>query len=455
MKRIVFLLSAGFFGFLTASAATGLESGTKFGTGEDSIRCLENLSIFNANYKNKDYETAYEAWKVVYAECPTAGGRTLYSQGVNMLIHKMSKATDAAQKKQFFDEMMACYDQRIQYFGHETKYPKAYILGRKAIDYLNYSGDPNAAAVALPWLKESIDGRGVESDADVVNTYFSLLEKDYQADKDGKRTSFIEEYLRLSKWAAERAERKDAQGNPDKTAEQFAQVASNLNVFFTNSGAADCATLEQVFAAKVDEQKDNADALATILRLFRKAGCKESDVYFKASLYAHRLNPTAETAAGCGYQAMKQNNLNDAANFFLEAVSRADNNADRYDYQYNVAVVYQKLNRFSDARSAAYKALEFESAHGEPYILIAYMYANSKPYPDDPILNKTIYWAAVDKLEKAKAVDPACASTAQQLINTYRQHYPSKQDVFFKPELQLGETFTIGGWIGESVKCRD
>ena len=456
MKRKVFLLSAGFFSFLSAFAATGLETGTKFGTGEDSIRCMENLSIYQSNYKVKDYETAYEAWKVVYAECPTAGGRSLYSNGVTLILYKMGKAADANEKKQYFDDLMACYDQRIQYFGSEAKYPKSYILGRKAMDYLNYSGDPNAAAVALGWLKESVDGRGVESDADVVNMYFTLLEKKYQAAKDENRANFIEEYLRLSGWASERAERKDPKtGDLDKTAAQYAQVANNLNVIFSNSGAADCTTLEKVFVSKVEEQKDDAEALANIIRIFRKAGCKESEVYFAASLYAHKLHPTAETAAGCGFQSMKQGNLSDAAKFFLEAVSLADNNSDKYDYQYNVAVVYQKLNRFSEARAAAYEALKYEEKHGEPYILIAYMYANSKPYPDDAILNKTVYWAAVDKLVKAKEVDPSSASTAQQLINTYRQHFPSKEDVFFKPELVVGETFTIGGWIGETVKCRD
>lgn len=449
MKREAILLLASLACGFSAYAATGLESGTKYGTDEDSVRCLENLSIYSSYYKIKDYDASYDAWKVVFAECPKAGGRTLYSQGANLIIYKMSKETDPARKKQYFDELMACHDQRIKYFGNDAKYPKAYILGRKALDYLNYSGAADAQSVALAWLKESIDGRGVESDAEVMDTYFRLLEQDFQADKEGKRIAFIDEYLRLSQWAAERAAR------ADKAAANFAQVESNINLIFANSGAADCATLENVFASRVEANKENADALASIIRVFRKAGCKESDLYFTASLYAHKLNPTAETAAGCGYQALKQDRYSDAAAFFKEAVSLADNDADRYDYQYNVAVVYQKMNRFADARAAAYKALDYESAHGEPYILIAYMYASSKPYADDAILNKTVYWAAVDKLEKAKSVDPACAPTAQQLIASYRHSFPSKEEVFFKPELQPGQSFTIGGWIGEQVRCRD
>ena len=66
-----------------------------------------------------------------------------------------------------------------------------------------------------------------------------------------------------------------------------------------------------------------------------------------------------------------------------------------------------------------------------------------------------MYWAAVDKLEKAKNIDPDVAEQAQSLINQYRKYYPSKADVFFKPELKVGESFHIGGWINETVRCRD
>ena len=47
------------------------------------------------------------------------------------------------------------------------------------------------------------------------------------------------------------------------------------------------------------------------------------------------------------------------------------------------------------------------------------------------------------------------SAEAQKLINLYRQHYPSKEDVFFTPELKPGTIFHIGGWMNEDVRCRD
>lgn len=448
MKMKYFILGLVSLFALPAMAVKGVDDGSKFGTGEDSIRCLENLSLYQTYYKIRDYESAYNSWKIVFDECPKAGGRTLYGNGAFLIVQKMMKAPDA-EKQQWFDLLMKCYEQRIQYFGADRKYSEAWIRGRQAVDYMNYSGDAAMLDKVLPWLKQAVDHGMHNADADVINSYFQMLEKQYQSNTEMHRTAFIDEYLRVGEMLDKRI------AMADKQLENYKLVRNNIDNIFSASGAADCKTLEGVFASKVEAEKQNAEALNKIIKVFRMAGCKESDVYFTASLYSHKLNPTAETAAGCAYQAIKQENYNDAVTFFNEALSMEEDIAAKYDYAYAKAVVLQKLGRYADARKAAYDAISYDNAQGEPYILIATMYADSNPFGDDKILAKTVFWAAVDKLEKAKSVDPECAEMAQPLINSYRHHYPSKEDVFFKPELKPGTMFHIGGWINEDVRCRD
>ena len=448
MKVKYFLLGIATAIVMPAMAVKGVDDGSKFGTGEDSIRCLENLSMYQSYYKIKDYESAYASWKVVFDECPQAGGRTLYGNGAYLIVQKMMKAP-AAEKQQWFDLLMKCYDQRVQYFGTDRKYSEAWIRGRQAVDYMNYSGDANMLSKVLPWLKQAVDHGMHNADADVINSYFQMLEKQYQLDKEAHRATFIDEYLRVGEMLDKRI------AMADKQLENYKVVRSNIDNIFSSSGAADCKTLEGVFAAKVEAEKENAEALNKIIKVFRMAGCKESDVYFTASLYSHKLNPTAETAAGCAYQAIKQENYKAAVDFFTEATALQEDPAQKYDYAYHKAVVLQKMGNYAAARSAAYEAIGYNNAEGEPYIIIAMMYADSNPFGDDKILAKTVFWAAVDKLEKAKSVDPDCTAEAQKLINLYRQHYPSKEDVFFKPELKPGTIFHIGGWMNEDVRCRD
>ncbi len=439
----------------SAHAVKAIDDGSKFGTGEDSIRCLEQVSLFSSYYKAKLYSDAYESYLIISSECPQAGGRSLYANGATVIKNKMSSENDKAKKQDLFKILMDCYEKRVQYFGKDSKYPESYIRGRQAIDYIEYSGDPNYLDVVLPWLEMSVKDRGSASEASVVDYYFRMLEKQYQTNPDKYKESFIDNFLKMVRLL----EGSIVLGD-EKTQQAYKTTLSNVNSIFVKSGAADCGTLDGVFASKVDAASNNVVDLTAVIKLYKSANCTESDVYFKASAMAHKLNPTSETAAGCGYQAVKKEDYATALSFFKEALSLLDSNADnavKYDYMYVSAGLLMMMGRYSEARAMALDAIQMAPDKGDPYIAIAQMYADAKhnPYPDDKILAKTVYWAAVDKLERAKAIDPDCAERAQALINQYRKYYPSKEDVFFKPELKVGETFHIGGWINESVRCRD
>lgn len=448
---------------VTSFAATAIETGTKFGTGEDSIRCMENVSLFSSYYKIKQYDEAYNAFKVLFEECPQSYGKNLYIHGVTVIKYKMNQEKDPAKRQEWFAMLMKCYENRVLYFGNDAKQPESYIRGRQAIDYIELSGEKDNAkleAVALPWLKMSVEGRGSASEAAVVDYYFRMLTAQYKSDVEKYRESYIDTYLKIDKLL---------EGSialaTDKNRDSYKTTRNNVSSSFINSGAADCNTLDGVFAKKVEESKDNVIDLTTIIKLYKGAKCTESDVYFAASTYAHKLNPSSETAAGCGYQALKKKEWQQAYDFFTEAMGlidapaadAAEADSVKYEYQYIITGILMTQGKYAEAKASALKAIQFNPNEGEPYILLAQMYTNSKynPLGDDKILAKTVYWLAVDKLERAKAIDPDCAEKAQALINQYRKYYPSKEDVFFKPELKVGETFHIGGWINESVRCRD
>ena len=87
-------------------------------------------------------------------------------------------------------------------------------------------------------------------------------------------------------------------------------------------------------------------------------------------------------------------------------------------------------------------------------MIIGLAYAAAKGIYDDPVLSKSVFWVAVDRLNKAKQVDPSLAEDVDKLIATYVRHFPSKEDIFFKPELSNGKSFYVGGWIGETTICR-
>ena len=79
---------------------------------------------------------------------------------------------------------------------------------------------------------------------------------------------------------------------------------------------------------------------------------------------------------------------------------------------------------------------------------------NDYPAAKAAILNKTVYWAAVDKLQYAKQIDPTCAEAANSLISSFSKYFPTKEDIFDLPNELGGATFVVGGWINEKTVCR-
>ena len=49
--------------------------------------CMTNLSIYFEHYKVKNYDAAYEPWKMVYGTCPGLN-KANFSAGEKILLHK-------------------------------------------------------------------------------------------------------------------------------------------------------------------------------------------------------------------------------------------------------------------------------------------------------------------------------------------------------------------------------
>jgi hypothetical protein len=78
---------------------------------------------------------------------------------------------------------------------------------------------------------------------------------------------------------------------------------------------------------------------------------------------------------------------------------------------------------------------------------------NNAAISSDAVIQMTAFWAAVDKLEKAKAVNPSCASTVNKMIATYKEYFPPASELFMR-NIKNGDTYTVPGWINEKTVVR-
>ena len=422
--------------------------------------CVMNVSLFHEAVKNKMYADAYTPWWDVYTTCPNAN-KSIYSDGAKIIDALYRATTDAAEKERLANIALEMQDKRIKYFGNDPKYPKAYILGEKGLAYLDYYGDAKSAE-ARECLRQSVEGMGAQSKILVLVKLVDASYVVYKQDPNGKAEQFIADYELASNLLGEQA------GNPNnKNAEIAGKQKDYVDNIFAISGAADCSKLDEIYAQAVKDNLSNLDMLQKIAKLYKRVRCTESDVYFAACEAAHKLQPTQESAAGCASMSAKKGDYEQAVAYYDQAIKLAlveDELEDVADYQYNAAFYYyNNLKKYSEARKyalasiATLQSLGQNKGQGRCYIIIGMCYASTQLYPQDAkgrILNKTVYWAAVDKFVKAKQVDPSVEAQASEFISSYSKYYPTKEERFDLPGEFSGSTYYVGGWIGETTSIR-
>ena len=407
--------------------------------------CMVNLSLFHESVKNKQYDEAYGFWLPVYQSRPDLN-KAIYTDGTEILGHRYQQATDENVRKALRDSIMQLHDDRIKYFD-EARYPDAYVLGVKAMDYLTYFQEDELALPAYGWMKESVTALGAKAQITVLRKFVELSYNIYKSNTEQYGDQFLADY----QLASAALEQIVAAGG--KNAEHATSQKAYVDRLYAASGAADCDQMDQMYASVVAESANDIEKLGSIMKLYRRLGCTESDVYFAAAEHAHKLQPTSESAAGCAQMCIKKGDLNGALEYYKQALSMVTNDEDKADYLYRVANVYVLLKNYQQGAAYAQQSLDVNPEDGRCYLLMGICYASAKIY-DDPILARSVFWVACDMFRKAKTVDSSCATDANKLIATYSQYFPSKEDVFFHKELNDGQPFRVGGWIGKTTTCR-
>jgi len=453
IKRILFVAVV-LATIVSAKAQKGVDSGTQFGKGEDSIRCVTNISLYQTDFKVKNYAAAFPLWKAAYEECPAAT-KDLYMHGVVLIKWQMSEEKDPAKQEVLFNELMAIYDKRIQYFGDDPRYGKDWIMVNKVADFMSLKGENADPEIIYDWLNPVIEEFQEQTNPQVISFFMFASRKLMGLDAEKYQARYIQDFLRCSSLydAGLEAAR---EANDETTINNIIGLKADIEGLFATSGAADCATMENVFGPQIEANKTNLEFLKETLILFRRVQCQENAAYFLASDYAHRIEPTAESAQGLGRQAFIRNEYDTAEKYFLEAAEMTTDLEIKGNMYYTIATMASNRRNYQKARQFSLRSLEANPNQGKPYKIIAIAYAStaSSIFPNDPVLTKLVYCLAVEKLEKARQVEPAYAGEVNSLISQYRNYFPTTEDVFMHPDVEAGSPFTIGGWINERTIVR-
>ncbi|WP_290092958.1 hypothetical protein [uncultured Bacteroides sp.] len=430
-----------------------LLSGGVTSTFAQTENCNSNSSISHEAVRAGNFKDAYAPCMAVLKDCPTLRFYT-YTDAIKILKAFLGDIKDrnSADYKKYFDELMQVYDQEIQYLPEINKKLKTPMsaskeLGKKAVDYLQFSPNPDKEQ-AYKWLTEATRGTANDPDGAILHYFLQTSMEKVKAD-DNHTDQFFQDYIDASKYADDAIA---AETNEKKKA-VLQTIKDNLVAMFVQSGVADCESLQNIYGPKVEENKTDSTFLKKALNILKLMKCNESEVYFKASEYMYQIDPTADAAVGVAYMYYKKGDYDNAVKYFDEALIKETDNDKKAEMAYATAAALMQAKKLSQARAYCQKAISFKENYGDPYILLAQLYGSNPNWTDEPALNKCTYFVVIDKLQRAKAVDPSVTERANELISTYSRHTPQAKDLFMLG-YKAGDRITIGGWIGESTTIR-
>ena len=451
--------------------------------GADSVACVTNISMYREYFKQweaaKYAPEAFSnemvtAWREVFLNCPRAS-QLVYTNGEKIMDYFIR--TRPNDKDAYIDTLCMLMDTRAQSFPTDPKTGAsqvASIKGRKGMLIYTYNKgryeeaynvlkeavalDPSQlqGAILDSYFKSTIDmvNNGKEEGMTVINVYQELSEV---LDDNIKVLAESVVQLEEAKAAAEEGGDTDAVAGFDKQIEKNEKSINNNKVVKSNidnlfQPFASCDDLIKVFSAKMAETPDDVNLLKRITTILDKKECTESKLFLDAAVKLNELEPSPEASYSLGIKFFKDKKYSDAATFFEQA-TKTENNDRKYRAYRNLGMCYENMGSLSRARDTYRRAAQIDPTNGEPYLLIGMLYAGSAKQFSGEIESGAVYWAAVDKCLKAKQIDPSCSEKADALIRAYSAAFPTMEKIFFN-DYNEGQSFNVGGWIGETTTIR-
>lgn len=418
----------------------GYVDGSKYGHGEDSIRCIMNLSLYREYVKQDNYELAKNSWAIVYNECPKAS-IYIYIDGIKMIESAIRKEKDATNKATLLDSMMNIYDQRIKYFGK-----RGYVLGNKGVDYIKYSDNTvENMQKGYDILKESIQLEKNESGPAELLTFMTVSNALFQANVF-TAGQVVSDYGVVS----EIVEAVIKKGGKD--GKRMEPAKTPIDQIF--EGVASCDDLVPFYAKKFKESPSDIEFLKKSTDILRATKCNNTELFFNMASKLNTLAPSADLAYELAKSTNQADKLETATKFYKQAIDLELDKVKKAKYFLELGDVTRRLGNYQQARTYALNSADLDATSGYPYLLIGNIYAAaSKSCGEEEFGQKAVYWAAVDKFMKAKAIDSNLTNDANKFIDAYKPFFPDNETIFFYG-LKEGDTYTVGCWINEKTTVR-
>lgn len=411
--------------------------------------------LYRDQMKMQDMEKAYLLWQVAMHSAPGSNGRVQYhfEDGLKIFKHFYDQSETIDDKRQWLDSIEWVYNKRIECFGDES-----YLAGRLAFDYYYYYNDLVSEDTIYTLFKKAIDGKAEKTDYFVINPFVKLLDerfKDSLISVDEAR-KYAYHLLNAIEYGT-----KNCKGSECQAWVIINEYAPNLLENFEGTkGFYDCDYYANKYYKLFLQNPDDCEVINKAYRRLRWGDCEENLTQLQEIKQVKDskcyVPPPAPGPLKSAYIAYNDGKYMEAINNFNEFITSVDDPELKAKYNLVISKIYYgDIRNFPESRKYALRAASFKENWGEPYILIGKLYASSGPIcgPGRGWDSQIVTWAAIDKFEYAKNIDPSVRAEANKLIRDYSQYMPSIEDIFQRT-LKENQVFTVPCWIQETTRIR-
>lgn len=401
---------------------------------------LMHYTLYYENFKNDNFQDARSdlLWILDHAPGLPKNDDRNFERAVDLYEGLAEQATDEKTRKAYLDTAatyLATAPQKmqekgIQYNGYEWEVMK----GRFLENHKGSFSDVEGLKTPIAHYRKAFDLAPQE-----LNPYYirRVLQSHLEQNNLQKALDF--------------ANTVEAKRGEDQEVSQM--ISSVRKQIFSMNPQAQIGYLEK----QVEQHPDSTQLLTELFNAYSEQGNIS-----KASKLAERLikmNPPAETVREIAQMRLENGRPKAAVQAYDRAQKQgAELKAEDY---FNLGTAYQKMGQLANAREQYRKAIEMRKQFGEAYIAIGDLYARAVNQCSGSEMarnDKAVYWAAVDKYQQAKRIDSSVSSQANSKIQTYREVFPTKEDIFYREDWETGQSFTINygcySWIGETTTVR-
>ncbi len=420
-------------------------------------------SLYRDAVKAKDLDGAFENWKKAFEIAPAANGKNHlhFSDGRKIYKNFFEKEADEDKKQMYVDKMLELYDGQISCYGKKGQ--DAFLLGRKGYDmyyyFTSYMGD-DPYGKTMTVLKDAVE-KGRNSIEDIILVPYAGVVVNLFTNEKVTKEEARAVYEQLNAIADHNI------ANNAPVADRFKAAKESMNATFAKieNNIFDCDFFKNKLKPEYDAAPDDPVVLEKLIRTFKRQGCDATDPFLielegKWAKYAAAENARIQAEADARNPTKVAKKLIDAGDYaggiakYEEAMNNTEDVSKKATYKLSIASVYgRKMGQYNKARSLAYEAAKMRPGWGNPYMLIADLYAKTASKCGDDWNQRLAVLATIEMYQKAKNTDPEVASEASRRIGRYLSARPEKQEGFMR-KVSEGDRVSVGCWIGGKVTVK-